>query len=166
MKIDAILFDVNGTLTDIMTDEGKPDVYRSLRNFLQYQGIQIHKDEIRDAYFRYMKEQRDNSPEKYPEFDVVKIFERLLAEHTTELSDVLAPEQLARVLARLFRANSRILSNASGSLLDGLGEGRELERTAESVAQVSVGAQAELLRCLHQRCEDVHGTDSAFAAAV
>ncbi len=39
MSIEAILFDVNGSLVDILTDEGSIDVFRKMRNLLLYQGI-------------------------------------------------------------------------------------------------------------------------------
>jgi hypothetical protein len=39
MKIRALLFDVNGTLIDIETDEWMEQVYRAIAHFLTYQGI-------------------------------------------------------------------------------------------------------------------------------
>lgn len=58
------------------------------------------------------------------------------------------------------------LSTASSGPQDGLGVSRPVERTAEAIAEVGIDAQAELFRGLHERCEDVHRTDSALAAAV
>ena len=59
-----------------------------------------------------------------------------------------------------------IFSTASGGLEDGLCESWALEQTTESVAQVGIGTHAELLGSLHQCGEDVHCTDSSFAATV
>lgn len=106
MKIDAILFDVNGTLTDILTDEGKPEIYRTLQDFLRYRGIRLRKSEIHSLYFRYMKEQQERSSEEHPEFDAVKIFQRIMEERPYSLQSSSPSERLAPILADLFRTAS------------------------------------------------------------
>jgi len=67
-------------------------------------------------------------------------------------------------------ATSRILSTASGSRLrcnpDRLCERGHFKGAAEAVAEIGEGAYAQLLRCLHQRCEDVHRTGASLATAV
>ncbi len=78
MIIKAILFDINGTLIDINTDEGNEEIYRGLSHILTYQGISMHRGELRDAYYRIMDVQRNTSQEKYPEFDVVELFRELI----------------------------------------------------------------------------------------
>lgn len=78
MKITAILFDVNGTLIDINTDEGNEEIYRGLSHILTYHGVNLHRWELRDEYFRIMDEQRKASQENHPEFDVVRLFAELL----------------------------------------------------------------------------------------
>ena len=52
MNIKAIVFDINGTLIDIQTDEGNEEVYRGISHFLTYQGIQAHRWEVRDEYYQ------------------------------------------------------------------------------------------------------------------
>jgi putative hydrolase of the HAD superfamily len=78
MIINAILFDINGTLIDICTDEANEEIYRAISHLLTYQGISMHRREVRDAYYRIMDLQRQTSPEKYPEFDVVALFRELI----------------------------------------------------------------------------------------
>ena len=41
MDLRAILFDVNGTLVDIETDEGQDRIYRVISRFLTYEAVQI-----------------------------------------------------------------------------------------------------------------------------
>ena len=43
MIIKAILFDINGTLIDINTDEGNEEIYRGISHILTYQGISMHR---------------------------------------------------------------------------------------------------------------------------
>ena len=74
MTIRGLLFDINGTVSDILTNEGCDDLYRTLSNLLDYQGIALSPEEIKRLYFDLNKQQRRNSPEEYPEFDVVTLF--------------------------------------------------------------------------------------------
>jgi len=78
MIIKAILFDINGTLIDINTDEANEKIYRGISNILTYQGICMHRWEVRDEYYRIMDFQRKASKEEYPEFDVVELFRELV----------------------------------------------------------------------------------------
>lgn len=78
MIINAILFDINGTLIDIKTDEANEEIYRGISNILTYQGISMHRREVRDEYYRIMHGQRKTSQERYPEFDVVELFRELI----------------------------------------------------------------------------------------
>jgi putative hydrolase of the HAD superfamily len=110
MDLRAILFDVNGTLIDIETDEGQDSVYRAISRFLTYQGVTLEPDAIRDAYFRLIEEQRRRSPERYPEFDAVALWGTLLREPAGSAIDRLPGEKLRQLplfLAELHRALSR-----------------------------------------------------------
>jgi putative hydrolase of the HAD superfamily len=78
MNIKAILFDINGTLIDIHTDEGNEEIFRGISHLLTYQGITLHRWEVRNEYYRIMDVQRKASMEEYPEFDVVNIFREFL----------------------------------------------------------------------------------------
>ena len=79
-----------------------------------------------------------------------------------------APPGLYRI--GFFFAFWSILSSASGPWIGvvayGLCERGHLEGAAEAVTEVGKGTYAQLLRCLHQRCKNVHCTDASLAAAV
>lgn len=110
MVIRGIIFDVNGTLIDIQTDEGREDIYRAISHFLTYQGISLHRGEVRDLYFQIMERQRKESNETYPEFDAIAIFreiiERNAGDFTRSLPDVKL-KQMPLFLAELYRGISR-----------------------------------------------------------
>jgi putative hydrolase of the HAD superfamily len=105
----AILFDVNGTLIDIETDEGQHKIYRAISRFLTYQGVMLAPDEIQERYFTAMAAQRAGSRERYPEYDVVAIWRGLLqtAGLTPEILPVEKLRQLPVFLAELHRALAR-----------------------------------------------------------
>lgn len=108
--IRAVLFDVNGTLIDIETDEWMEESYRAIAHFLTYQGIALHRGEVRDLYFQIMKEQFAASTEIYPEFDVVAVWREVVLRHATDRTRSLEPEkvrQMPRFLAELQRGIAR-----------------------------------------------------------
>lgn len=109
MKITGILFDVNGTLIDILTDEGKEEIYRAIGCFLSYQGLAIPPISLREMYFRTMEEQRKQRGGSHPEFDAVKLWDSILEAHADALHiSITKRGQLPRILAEMFRALSRI----------------------------------------------------------
>ncbi len=106
MDLRAILFDVNSTLVDIETDEGRSEIYDTISRFLTYQGVTWPPDALRDRYFQVMSEQRRASKEAHPEFDAVAIWRALLHEGRG-FAATLPPEkrqQLPLMLAELHRA--------------------------------------------------------------
>src|SRR5579862_9171929 len=110
MDIGAVLFDVNGTLIDIETEEGMEQAYRAIAHFLAYQGIALHRGEVRDLYFKIMKEQFAASSEIYPEFDVVAVWREVLRRYGTEYTRSLEPGKLHQMplfLAEMQRGISR-----------------------------------------------------------
>ncbi len=110
MGIQAVLFDVNGTLVRIQTEDDMEQIFRSAAHFLTYQGIDLCREQVRDLYFRIMKEQRRVSPEKYPEFDAVGIWRSIIDEHLTDFTRALPPaklEQMPLFLAEMSRGISR-----------------------------------------------------------
>ena len=78
MELRAVLFDVNGTLVDIETDEALPAIYRAISRLLPYHGIALQPEAIQAQYFALMSAQRAASAEIYPEFDAVAIWRALL----------------------------------------------------------------------------------------
>ena len=112
MIIKGLIFDVNGTLTEIRTNEWDDDVYRVISNVLSYQGIVLDPSVVKFFYFQGMKEQRAACVDRYPEYDVVGIFREIIAQHSTEFTRALPLErleQLPRFLAETHRAASRFL---------------------------------------------------------
>ena len=50
MDIRAVAFDVNGTLVSILADDGEERIFRAAAHFLTYQGVDLHRHEVRDLY--------------------------------------------------------------------------------------------------------------------
>ena len=110
MDIRAVAFDVNGTLVRILTDDGMEQIFRSIAHFLTYQGIDLHRHQVRDLYFEHMKEQQQASPEEHPEFDAVGIWRGILQAQLTEFTRALPAEKLEQMplfLAEMYRGISR-----------------------------------------------------------
>jgi putative hydrolase of the HAD superfamily len=110
MDIRAIVFDVNGTLVRILADDDEERIFRAGAHFLTYQGIDLHRHELRDIYFQIMKEQLRASPEKYPEFDAVGIWRSIIDGHMTDFTRSLPAGKLATMplfLAEMSRGISR-----------------------------------------------------------
>jgi len=110
MVIRGLIFDINGTMTDINTNEWNDNIYRILSNLLSYQGITIGPNDVKDSYFQIMKEQRAAGGERYPEFDAVGIFREIISRHATDFTHRLPPEKLEQLplfLAETYRAVSR-----------------------------------------------------------
>ena len=109
MIIKAILFDINGTLIDINTDETNEEIYRGISHILTYQGISMRRWEVRDEYYRLMDVQRKTSQEKYPEFNVVELFREFLNRRFSALG-IIPPDKLKWLpvfLAEAYRGISR-----------------------------------------------------------
>ena len=103
--IKGLLFDLNGTVIDILTNEGDDNLYRVTANFLDYYGVKIAPCQLRKLFFELNREQRHNSSEEFPEFDVSKIFYEIIQRfHTRNIDDV---QQLSDTAAVVFRAASR-----------------------------------------------------------
>jgi putative hydrolase of the HAD superfamily len=109
MLVKGIIFDINGTLVDIRTDEGHEEIYRIISNLFSYQGISLDPKGLKDLYFQKMKEQRAASSERHPEFDAVGIFREIITLHATDFTRQLPAEkleQLPTLLAETYRAAS------------------------------------------------------------
>lgn len=141
----GIIFDVNGTLIDILTDEYHDDLYRITAAFLSYSGVFIEPEQLRERYFYLNREQRRRNPEEFPEFDAVRIFHDIIMDKI-QLDEVTAG-QYAVSAAQLFRAASlRKLQ-----LYPGVKEIMEHLKLHYRLAAVSDGQSAwalpELRRC-------------------
>jgi putative hydrolase of the HAD superfamily len=110
MDIRAVAFDVNGTLVRILTDEGMEQIFRSAAHYLTYQGVDLHRDQVRELYFATLREQQRTSPEEHPEFDAVGIWRRIIDGNATAYTRTLPAGKLAQLplfLAEMSRGISR-----------------------------------------------------------
>jgi putative hydrolase of the HAD superfamily len=103
MKFKALLFDINVTVTDILTSESDDGLYRVTANFLNFHGVKISQEELKTLYFELNRKQRRESPEEFPEFDVKKIFQTVIDRYG---DPVRVPLSLAAQTAVVFRSAS------------------------------------------------------------
>ncbi|MDD4817497.1 MAG: HAD family hydrolase [Victivallaceae bacterium] len=107
--IKALLFDLNGTIIDILTDESRDEIYRTVANLLSFYGAATSADDFRELYWRLNKDMRRDSAEEFPEFDVLEIFQSIIDERAGDYTWSLPPEKrrlLPEILAETFRAAS------------------------------------------------------------
>jgi putative hydrolase of the HAD superfamily len=109
MKIKGIIFDINGTLINIYTDEGMDEIYRAVSHLLTYQGIYLHRGEVRDRYYRIMEEQLKARGEEYPEFDAIALWREFLSRNLNPAWRLPREklEAMPRFLAEVYRGISR-----------------------------------------------------------
>lgn len=102
MTIEAVIFDLYGTLVDIWTDEHDVSVYHTLCKFLNYYGISYEPDELAALYQEFAAVQLLERPGPYGEIDVFRVFEEILATGLRK-----TPERALVIwMARLFRSLS------------------------------------------------------------
>jgi putative hydrolase of the HAD superfamily len=109
MNIRGIIFDINGTLIDILTDEGDEGIYRAIGHFLSYQGIYLHRGQVRDMYYQILDKQRRTGTEAHHEFDAVRAWREFL-DLNSAAAAALPPDKLAQMplfLAEMYRGISR-----------------------------------------------------------
>ena len=105
MAVKGILFDLYGTLIDIETDESIDEIYRAIAHYLVYQGVYLHRGQVRERYYAIMRQQKDARDEEYPEIDVEAIWNELLLQQGIK-SDYIRGQQ-AKVIAHIYRGISR-----------------------------------------------------------
>lgn len=145
--IRGLIFDINGTVIDILTNEYYDDIYRVMSNLLSYQGISLSPDDVHRFFFDNNRRQRKNSPEKYPEFDAVTIFRELIGLYATDYTRGLPEtklEMLPGLLAEVFRAASRFKLQLYPDVLPVLDSLRERYRLSAVSDGQSLWAVPEL----------------------
>ena len=103
-KFKALLFDINGTVSDIHTADEDDNVFRTTANFLRYHGVMISGGTLKNEYIELNRRQRRESPEDFPEFDVSGIFLDLVRRFRQR--DVADEKTVADCAATVFRAAS------------------------------------------------------------
>ena len=101
----AVLFDLYGTLIDILTDEHSPELWTAMSRFLRYQGVVVEAEKLRQNYFAAVEEAQAASAEEHPEIDVEAIFGNLCGSQGD-------PTTSGRTLTRLFRSLSIVRLDA------------------------------------------------------
>lgn len=147
--IKGLLFDLNGTLIDICTNEEDFHTYRVTANFLDYYGVKITPEQLKDKFFALNHRQRKESKEKFPEFDVAEIFYEIIENYTVNASEKSCEEKyfLAETVSRVFRAASR----HHLALYDGVKDILDIFKNKYKMGAVSDGqklwAEPELESC-------------------
>lgn len=102
MAIEAVIFDLYGTLVDIWTDESDPEVYQTLCHFLRYYDVGFTPTELAGLYQEFAAAQLLDRPGPFSEIDIFMVFEEILAAGLGK-----SPERALVIwLARLFRSLS------------------------------------------------------------
>ena len=102
----GILFDLNGTVADILTEESSDRLYSIVANYLSYHRIYISPVKLKELFRELNRKQREESPEKFPEFNVEKIFADIICDFALPGESV--PAFLAAEAATVFRSTSRL----------------------------------------------------------
>jgi putative hydrolase of the HAD superfamily len=118
MAIEAVIFDLYGTLVDIWTDEWDLSTYSILSQFLGYFEIYYHPEELAAKYQEKTANQMLEHENPNGEIDVFRVFEEILAEGWRK-----QPERTHVVwVARLFRSLTRRRFNLFEDTLPALEE--------------------------------------------
>lgn len=102
--IEAVLFDIYGTLIHVKTDEQDIETYRCLSKWLSYHGISIQPAELKELYLRTVNKMLKETGEKYPEVDLTQVFKRIFKIKTSKSR---WSNNLLRMTTITFRACSR-----------------------------------------------------------
>jgi putative hydrolase of the HAD superfamily len=96
----AILFDLYGTLIDILTDESDLSVYETLSRYLRYHAVDIAPEQLKEEYFRGIKQSLRQSEESHPEADVHTVFSDIMQRYGNRSY----PGDCSAAVAMLFRS--------------------------------------------------------------
>ncbi|MFH1138896.1 MAG: HAD family hydrolase [Pseudomonadota bacterium] len=107
MKISGLIFDINGTLIDILTDEGDEEIYRAISHFLTYRGVYTHRWELKEEYFQIRRQQVSTGEEKFPEFDAPAVWREYLLRHSPPEQAPNEKDPTPLFLAEMYRGISR-----------------------------------------------------------
>lgn len=127
-KIQAIVFDLYGTLVDIETDEEKNEIFDRLALLLQYYGASINGPKLKEEFNSEKRSYLLNKRERFPEVDLEAVFQSVLRR------EGIGSLFLAGVCCKLFR----ILSRQRFQLfLDTIPVLKEIQRRGFPIAMLS-----------------------------
>lgn len=116
MEIRGVLFDVNGTLIDIETDDWGEETLGPLKYFLRYHGVRLGRQELRSRLEAGVRHHLGIIPQPFPELDWTLIWRDVLAQagvfdHGILSGDDTGPAerryQISLDLARMHRSLAR-----------------------------------------------------------
>lgn len=102
-RIKGIIFDCYGTLINVNTDENSFETYDMVSKWLQYHGVKISPDDLKEGYFNKVKAVMEGSGEEYPEIKIEEIFADICGENS--IWEISAGE-LGIEASRVFRSAS------------------------------------------------------------
>ena len=91
-KVEAVLFDLYGTLIDVYTNEGKKEIFDFLSEYLRYYDVKIESPRLRSVFESEKAQNMASRHEKYPEVNMVDVFENIL--HDQTIKYILAKRKL------------------------------------------------------------------------
>ncbi len=127
-KIRAVIFDLYGTLVDILTNEGKDEIYKILALYLQYYGAKVTGDQLRGSLGLEMDRMKKSDKERYPEVDLEEVFSRVL--HKEGLDHPFMVESCCKLFRLLSRERFQLFPETLTIL-------RELKRGGYPLALLS-----------------------------
>lgn len=101
-KIQALIFDLYGTLIDIETDEDKKEIFEFLSLYLKYYDIDIPPENLKADFETEKTADLKSSRERYPEVDFQEVFENLIKRYNG-----VPNSYLVKSCCKLFRILSR-----------------------------------------------------------
>ena len=76
-RVKGLIFDCYHTLVDIQTDESDFYTYDTVSKWLQYQGVRIDPDTLKNEYRAKTKEEVESSDEEHAEIRIEEIFSEI-----------------------------------------------------------------------------------------
>ena len=77
-RIRQVVFDCYGTLVDILTDEGKDQIFSHLSLYLRYYGANTHASALKSLFYSKKADYLSTRGEHYPEFDMEAVWQTIL----------------------------------------------------------------------------------------
>lgn len=105
-RVRAVLFNIYKTLIDISTDEESPAPYLFLCRWLSYHGMSLDPRKLRLRYLELCNEEMSRSEAPFPDFDIGKVFARILLEGGRPDLDVPARTKEMALLFRIATTGS------------------------------------------------------------
>jgi len=101
LKIQAIIFDLYGTLIDVSTNEDKNEVFDFLSLYLQYYDIYLDSGRLRRIFESERAQNLASRHERFPEVNIQEVFEEILKrEGSTNSFLVKSCCKLYRIMSR------------------------------------------------------------------